>query len=136
LNGVECVDGLSSRFVETGTVEGLDVAGCLASISRPAFLLEIPNEEEVEMSREELERFAGTYTFEGGGLQVTLELTDEGLMASFDEESERLVPIGPLRFKPFGEPPGGYWQFIEENGAIVSLRVMSGETVQIELLRE
>ncbi len=136
LKGVECVDEMTSRLLETGSVEGLDVAACVASIERPPFLLELPKEEEIEVSSEELERYAGTYSIEGGGFTVTLEVAEEGLMALIGEDRDRLVPIGPLRFKPFGEPPGSYWLFVEEAGEIVSFRLMSGDQVQIEFLRK
>jgi pimeloyl-ACP methyl ester carboxylesterase len=136
LNGVECVDELWAKLLETGSVDGLDVEGCLAAISRPPFLLEIPRQDEIELARDELERFTGTYTAPGGGLQVTVELSEEGLIARFGEESDRLVPIGPLRFKPLGQPPGGFWQFVDEGGRIVSFRLMSGDRVELEMFRE
>ncbi len=135
LEGIACIDEMASRMLETASVAGLDVEGCIASIRRPPFLLEIPKEEEIEMSREELGRFAGTYTSEAGGFQVLLEVTDEGLMATFGEHTVRMVPIAPLRFKVAGDPPGDSYDFLEEAGAIVGFEVVQAGTAQIKLLK-
>jgi hypothetical protein len=46
LTGTECIAKLASRLLETGSVEGLDLVGCAASIGRPPFLLKLPEGEE------------------------------------------------------------------------------------------
>jgi len=136
LTGTDCIDALSSRLLETASIEGLDVAGCAAAIGRPPFLLEIPKEEEIEMGAEALERFAGTYVIEGGGLRATFEVTDEGLMRTFGEDTVRMVALGPLRFKVEGEPPGETHDFVEEDGEIVALEVVQGGVAQIRLVKK
>jgi pimeloyl-ACP methyl ester carboxylesterase len=136
LEGIECIDELASKMFETGSVAELDVGGCATAIRRPAFLLEIPIEESVEMAAEELERFVGSYVAEGGGFQLTVEATEGGLMFSDGEESEKLVPIGQLRFKVLGSPPGGFWRFVEEGGEITAVEFVTAGAAQITLIKE
>lgn len=136
LRGAECIDELASRLLDTGSVEGLDGASCVASIGRPPFLLEVPKETEIELDREALERFAGVYTAEAGGFQAVLEVTDEGLMATLGEETLLLVPISPTRFKIAGDPPGDWFEFLEEEGRVVAFEVVQGGTAQLKLLRK
>ena len=88
------------------------------------------------MSRAELERFAGTYTAEGGGLQAILKVTDDGLMATAGEETTKWVPLGTLRFKTAGGPPGDYYEFVEEDGEIVAFDVVRGGASQLKLVKE
>jgi pimeloyl-ACP methyl ester carboxylesterase len=136
LQGIECIDEMQSRLLETGGVENLDVDGCVAAIERPPFLLEIPKEEEIEMSREALERFAGVYTAEAGGMQATFEVTDEGLMGAMAEDTWRMVPLAPLRFKIAGDPPGNFIQFTEEDGRIVTFDFMGSGGSQLKMVKE
>lgn len=136
LTGTECIGEMRARLLETASVEGLDVEGCTAAIGRPPFLLEIPKEEGIEMDRASLERFAGTYVTEGGGLKAVFEVTDEGLMRTLGEDTVRMVALGPLRFKVEGEPPGETHDFVEEDGEIVALEVVQGGVAQIRLVRK
>jgi hypothetical protein len=136
LEGVECVDLLASKMLETGSVAELDVAGCEAAITRPAFLLEIPNEDPVEMAVAELERFVGSFAAEGGGLGLEFVIADDALMITDGEESQEVVPIGQLRFKVLGSPPGGFWRFVEKGGEISAVELVSGEAAQITLIKE
>jgi pimeloyl-ACP methyl ester carboxylesterase len=136
LGGLDCVDAMTSKLLETGSVVGLDATGCAEGISRPPFLLEIPKEEEIEMSREALERFVGTYTAEAGGVQVVFDLSDEGLMGTIGPDTKRMVPLSPLRFKSEGDPPGGSFDFVEEDGEIVAFEVMRGGAPQLKLVKD
>ena len=89
------------------------------------------------MSREALERLAGTYVMEGGGFKLLLEVTEEGLLGTFGEnEISRMVPLTPLRFKIDGEPPGRYWDFVEEGGEIRALEMVHGGNAQVRLTRQ
>lgn len=135
LEGTECIDDLVSELLETGSVATLDVDGCREAIGRPDFLLEIPRDEEVTMARDQLAVFAGTYAMEGGGFQLVLEVTDEGLLGNFGEDTSRFVPLGGLRFKVEGEPPGSYFDFVEEDGRIVALEMVRGGAAQLRLER-
>lgn len=132
----DCIGAMRRRLLDTASVEGLDVESCAAAIGRPSFLLEIPKEEEIEMERDELARFAGTYAAEGGGWQVVLEVTDEGLMATFGKETLQMVPIGPLRFKVRGDPPGDSYLFLEEEGTILSFEWIQSGVVEATLVKK
>jgi hypothetical protein len=136
LEGTECVDALQSRLWETGGIGGLDAETCRASITRPPFLLEIPPDEEVAMSPEELARYAGAYTTPGGAFRITLEVNEEGLLATIGAETLRLVPLGADRFKVAGEPPGDYYGFVEEEGRIVRIEILQLGAVQLTLERD
>lgn len=136
LEGRECLDALTSKLLETASVDGLDVEGCAAAIVRPSFLLAIPRDEEIAMSDEELARFAGTYTAEGGGFQAVFEVSEKGLMVDLGQETKRVIPIGPRRFKVAGSPPGDWFEFVEEGGEIVAFEVVSGGNSQFRLVKE
>ncbi|MDH3524511.1 MAG: alpha/beta hydrolase [Acidobacteriota bacterium] len=136
LSGIKCIDELQSRFLETASVEGLGVDGCVAGIARPPFLLAVPREEEIEMSREALERFAGVYAAEAGGIQAVFEVTDEGLMVTFGQDVRRFVPLAALRFKIDGDPSGNVFEFVERDGEIVAFEVMSAGTSQLQLIKQ
>ena len=57
-------------------------------------------------------------------------------MFSDGEESEKLVPIGQLRFKVLGSPPGGFWRFVEEGGEITAVEFVTAGAAQITLIKE
>ncbi len=136
LRGIECIDELQSRLLETAAVAELDVAACASAIERPSFLLEIPRHEEVEMSPEALGHFAGTYTAEAGGIHVALEVTDEGLLFNQGKEVRRMVPIADLRFKIDGDPSGNVFLFVERDGEVVAFEVIVGGESQLTLVRD
>jgi pimeloyl-ACP methyl ester carboxylesterase len=136
LEGIDCIDEIASQLLDTGSVAELDVEACVASIDRPGFLLEIPSEEAVAMSRAELERFAGTFVAEGGGFQLIVEAAEGALTATAGEESQKLVPIGSLRFKAVGSPPGGHWQYVEEGGEITAIELVMGGAPQLKLIKQ
>lgn len=136
LDGAQCLEELHLRLVETGGTAGLDVEACRSSIARPPFLLAIPRDAEVAMTPAELERYAGSYTLEGGGFRVLVELTGDGLVAAFGESTRRLIPLGSGRFTAAGEAPGRYYDFVEEEGRIIRLEVVEGGTTRAALLRD
>jgi len=136
LSGVECADELTSRLLESGTVEGLDAAACREAIERPAFLLEVPRDEAIELDREALERLAGIYVAAGGGFTATFEVTETGLMVTFGEDTARMVALSPLRFKIIGEPPGDYYDFVEEDGEIRAFEIVRGGASQLRLIKQ
>lgn len=51
LDNMECLTGLMTRFVETGTVKGLDES-CVARTKRPAFALEAPGVPSLTLKKE------------------------------------------------------------------------------------
>lgn len=137
LEGQECLTELASELLASGSVADLDLDGCVGSIERPSFLLAIPKDEEIEMSSAALERFAGSYTLEGGGFQVTFEVTEEGLMGAFGEDDvARMAPLGGTRFRAEGEPPGNYYDFVEESGEIRRLELVRGETTLMVFVKD
>lgn len=136
LEGTECLDALHLRLIETGSTAGLDVEACRSSIARPPFLLAIPRDEVVAMTPAELERYAGSYTLEDGGFRVLVELTADGLVATFGEHARRLLPLGSGRFKAAGEAPGRYYDFVEEDGRVVRFEVVDAGTTRIALPRD
>ena len=88
------------------------------------------------MDAAELERFAGAYTAEGGGFRALFEVTDEGLVATLGEDTMKMVPLGSLRFKIAGDPPGDYFGFLEEEGKIVAFEVIRAGAAQLKLVKE
>ena len=135
LPGAECLQALHSKLLETADVGALDLEGCRRTIGRPPFLLEARNEDEIPMSRQELERYAGTYSVEGGGFRIVLEVTDEGLMALVGEDTMRLVPLGSGRFRIAGEPPGDFYRLVEEDGEVRRFEVILGGVTQVVLAK-
>jgi hypothetical protein len=103
--GAECLDRIAMEFVEHGTEKDLDTS-CVARIEPVPFALLDDRAAEVQLSKADLDRFAGTYAGanghelvvkrEGGNLQVVLR---EGSVFL-------LTAIAPTRFRIEGAPPG------------------------------
>jgi fermentation-respiration switch protein FrsA (DUF1100 family) len=60
-----CINGLIVRFVETGTVKGLDTS-CVARTRRPEFVLK--RDPDVEVPADQLARLTGTYVDPESGI--------------------------------------------------------------------
>ena len=134
LKDAECVERLTSEFVERGAAEELEIEACVAGIGRPPFLLEIAADEPIELSEAELGRFAGSYAAEGG-LQVVVELVEGALQSSFGDETDKLFPVAPTRFAIVGSPPGVYWDFELEDGEVVAVSFLRTGTALARLER-
>jgi len=97
----ECIEGLIVRFVETGTVKGLDIS-CAARTKRLEFvLLQNPD---VEVAADQLARLIGTYKDRESGYEIKVEKLGNRLRAV--EAGEKsilvLVAISPTRFRVEG----------------------------------
>lgn len=136
LPGVDCVDALTTAFVEQGSFEGLDFDGCLAAIERPGFLLSTAVPEAIELSAAELERFVGSYRAQEGPLQATIDLVDGRLRMRAFGDDLALVPTDPLTFALEGAPPGTYLAFGPGEEAIETFQVFQGGNPMLTLLRD
>ena len=100
--GVECVDSLTVRFLKQGSSRGLDAAGCVRSIRRPPFTLELP--EAIELDQAVIDRLAGTY-LEASGDSLRVEALP-GAIKVQGGGSLLAVPLSPTRFQWEGFPAG------------------------------
>jgi pimeloyl-ACP methyl ester carboxylesterase len=101
---LECIGNLEVRFIETGTVKGLDTS-CLERTRRPAFVLK--REPEVEVPAGRLARLAGTYKDPESGMEIRIEPVGRHLRATIAGEGPKLlVASSPTRFRMEGMVPG------------------------------
>jgi pimeloyl-ACP methyl ester carboxylesterase len=100
---LECGDGLIHRFIEAGTVKGLDTS-CLGRSKRPEFTLRW--DPEVELPADQLARLAGTYKDRESGREIRIQTAGRRLQLLEGENPPRvLVPISLSRFRVEGMPP-------------------------------
>jgi pimeloyl-ACP methyl ester carboxylesterase len=112
---MECVDSLMTRFIEAGTVKGLD-ASCLARTKRPEFALKW--DPDVELPADQLARLAGTYKERGSGRELRIETVGNRLQLLQGEDPPTvLVATAPLRFRIEGMGPGTSVDFQITDGA-------------------
>jgi pimeloyl-ACP methyl ester carboxylesterase len=105
IQGAECLGGLITALVESGSVAGLDTAGCAAATKRSPFVL--AREPEVRLTAEQLALLAGTYVSAELGLEVKVEALEGALRATLgDQGPTLLVPASATRFRLEGLPPG------------------------------
>jgi pimeloyl-ACP methyl ester carboxylesterase len=97
----ECVNSLMIRFVETGTLQGLDTS-CMARVKRPEFVLR--RDPDVEVPADQLTRLAGTYQEPESGMEIRVETLGRGLRAMYvgDGGPMVLVATSPTRFRVEG----------------------------------
>jgi pimeloyl-ACP methyl ester carboxylesterase len=101
--GVDCINDLAVKLVESGSVESLD-SSCVAKMVRPAFVLN-EGEPEVALRRADLEPLLGTYT-NGEGATLKIDLIESRLRGTLGPEVFLLVPVAATRFRPEGLPQG------------------------------
>lgn len=115
---LECADGLMIRFIETGTVRGLDTS-CLSRLKRPAFALR--RDSEVTLPADQLARLTGTYRDRERGIEIRVEARGNLLRVLQEEQSTlTLRAISPTRFRIEGMPPGSYVNFQVTDGRVTS----------------
>ncbi len=136
LRDAECLLDIQAQLLATASVDDINATACLQGISRPAFMLTIPKDQEIVMENAALQRFSGSYSMEEGGFQLILEVTDDGLVTTADDSTLRLTPIGPMRFKIAGSPPGDHFDFIEQDGEIVAIDVIRSGVSQAKLQKQ
>lgn len=117
LEGTECIDALVVETLRRGRVDTLDLDACAKATSRHDFLLETAKDTEIELDAAALARFAGTYTAPGG-ISFEAVMVDGVLRGRLFGLDLALTPVGPLRFRPEGAPPGTYIVFTEAEGKI------------------
>lgn len=111
---LDCVDGLMARFIEAGTVQGLDTS-CLTRTKRPEFALRW--DPEIELPADQLARLAGTYKDRVSGSEIRVEAAGRRLKVFEGEYPPTvLVPISPTRFRLEGMPPGYAAEFQVTDG--------------------
>ncbi len=105
----ECENSLMARFIEAGTVNGLDTS-CVAPTRRPAFVLR--RDPDVELPATQLARLAGTYKDRESGYEIRVETLGKRLRVVEGEDPPVvLVPTSPTRFRMEGMPPGSFYEF-------------------------
>jgi hypothetical protein len=129
IRGVECVENLMIALVESGSVQGLDTAACIAATRRPEFVL--AREAEVQLSAGQLARLTGTFLHRESGRSIRIEVLGSVLRGTFGDESLVLVPTSPSRFRIEGLPPGYALAFQPAEGqpATVTLEQPGGPSV-------
>lgn len=133
LNQTECLDAIHSRLLDTASITELDATTCVDEIRRPAFMLEIPRDKEIEMTSAQLKAFIGTYAAEGGGFQLVVELHGDDLMTTIGKNQMRLIPVGEQRFKIEGNPPGDYFDFIVTDDQARAIEIIRNGSAQEKL---
>jgi pimeloyl-ACP methyl ester carboxylesterase len=110
--GQECIDGLTRKIIEDGSVDRLDTS-CVAKMERPAFALSM-GDPEVAVSKADLEPLAGRYA--GEGLPpATVDLVEGRLRLEIGSEFVLLVPTSATRFRVEGVA-AGYAMIFERHG--------------------
>ncbi|HVR97960.1 MAG TPA: alpha/beta hydrolase [Thermoanaerobaculia bacterium] len=97
---MECIDSLIVRFIEAGTVQGLETS-CLGRTKRPEFALRwVP---EVELPADQLARLTGTYTERTSGLETRIETAGNRLkLVQGEYPPAILMATSPTRFRVEG----------------------------------
>lgn len=133
LEGVKCIDDLTLKVVESGTVQGLDTS-CLARIKRPEFVLK--QDPDVEVPADQLARLAGTYRDRESGFEIRFEVSGDRLRATVgDPPFMVLVPTSPTRFRVEGLP--GYFASFElKDGRATTCTTVEPGRPSRTLLRE
>ncbi|GAB4180781.1 MAG: alpha/beta fold hydrolase [Wenzhouxiangellaceae bacterium] len=132
LQDVECLGALQSQFLDSATLDGLEVDACLNTIQRPPFMLSIPTDEVIELSSDQLQAFSGHYHDDQGGFSIDISVSDNALIATIGEDRLQLRPVTPTRFKVEGMPPGNYVEFPEVDGQ-QRLHILRSGVIQQEL---
>lgn len=125
---IDCTDSLMARFIEAGSVKGLDTS-CLGRMKRPEFALKW--EPEVELPADQLARLAGTYKERESGREVRIETAGRRLQVLEGEYPPMvLVAISPTRFRMEGMPPSHAvaFQITEGRATAVTLPWEPSET--------
>jgi pimeloyl-ACP methyl ester carboxylesterase len=129
----ECVSGLELRFIETGTVKGLDTS-CLERTRRPAFVLK--REPEVAVPAGRLARLVGTYKDRESGMELRIEPVGRRLRATIAGESPKLlVASSPTRFRMEGMIPGYTLVFQLSGGRAAALTLEMPGAPNVKLAR-
>jgi pimeloyl-ACP methyl ester carboxylesterase len=117
LAGAECLDRLAVGFLRRGSAAGLDTS-CVSKIRTPPFATQLPSEAKVEIPATELAKLAGTYAAAEGPDTMTVRLAGGRLSVEVPGQKPLvLTPVGPLRFKIEGAPPGFFITFLHHEGA-------------------
>ncbi len=133
LPGGECLDPSILRFIEQGSLAGLD-ASCVSGAHRPPFVTELVVEQAIELPAEALAAFAGTYG-DDGGLTLVVELVEGHLEGIAGGERLTLTAVGPTRFRVEEAPPGTAIEFDREGERVMGLRLYRGTAEPIALVR-
>jgi pimeloyl-ACP methyl ester carboxylesterase len=109
MQGADCLLRLITRFIEAGSVEGLDTS-CIAGIRRPEFALRsvlTSADPEMPVNQADLERLPGSYANQEMGLTLKVDLGEGQLHVSVTQGPPfppfLLIPSSPTRFRVQGE---------------------------------
>jgi len=131
----ECVSGLNVRFIESGTVKGLDTS-CVARTRRMAFVLK--RDREVELTAGQMARLAGTYKDRESGMEIRIETLGRRLraMTAGQENPKLLVASSPTRFRLEGMAPGYIYTFQLSGDRATALLLESPGLPSLTLARD
>lgn len=118
LLNIECVAELQHQLIQQANVDGLDVAACAAQIKRPGFLLNASREPIIVLSPEQQQAFTGSYQNPDASFQLSVLWEKNQLQAQVGERIFVLQPISAQRFSIAGAPPGSYFDFTAQDGAM------------------
>ena len=125
LSAGPCLSGIASRFIASGSEQGLDTT-CIGKIAPLAFVLEDTRVAEVSVPTTTLDRYVGEYAGEKGGALVVSRKGDH-LELSFGEgDANALTAVSPTRFSVNGLPPGFFAEFLTEGDAVTAVRLEAG----------
>jgi pimeloyl-ACP methyl ester carboxylesterase len=133
MKGVECIDDLIVKLVESGSVDALDTS-CAAKIERPAFALDA-GAPEVKLSQTELEPFVGTYAAKEG-LAAKIDRIEGRLRLQLGGKAFLLVPISATRFRPEGLPDGYAIVFEKGDGPAPAATLVQPGAPEIRMVRQ
>lgn len=119
MQGTDCIDEITHRFVRQASVQGLDPAACLAGVRPPPFVIDIP--EPVALEQSVLDRLAGVYTSAQPPLEMRVEALEGALRMSIGDANLIATPRSATVFGWEGFPPEFSFTF-SEDGRTLTMR--------------
>jgi pimeloyl-ACP methyl ester carboxylesterase len=105
MSGLDCLSQISNAFIAAGAIDALDTS-CVANMARPPFVLAGAGPT-VTLSAAELAALAGRFRHAEAGLELTIEVSGEGLRMSLPGQPPlALRALSAEKFEPVGLPPG------------------------------
>jgi pimeloyl-ACP methyl ester carboxylesterase len=131
----DCVSNLIVRFVETGTVKGLDTS-CAERTKRPQFVLK--RDPDVELPADQLARLTGTYKDRESGYELRIETLGNRLRATMVGEGSIMVlaATSPTRFRIEGMSPQDTVTFQLSGGRATAILLEAPGAPSLTLTRE
>ena len=134
MQGTDCLDGVMTTFIESGTTRGLDTS-CVANIRRPDFVLSF-GDPEVQVARADLDKLAGTYADAKTGTVAQVDVVANRLRVTFDGTPALLIATSPTRFRIEGFTPDRTVTFQAGGGGITSMTLAASGAPDVVLQRK